>query len=90
MSNKYVTSSCIPHHPPYICIGVETKYVAKEGAEGTTPHIKTNNETTARVKNHAYIHMPCPHVHMSTDANTNTEAHARYMKTETRSRRNMV
>ena len=37
----------------------------KEGAEGTTPHTKTNNKTTTRVVNHAYIHMPrpCPCVH---------------------------
>ena len=68
MTNKYVTSPCIPHHPRYICIGVETKYVAKEGTEGATPQTKTNNETTARAMNHAYIHMPCPYIHMSIDA----------------------
>ena len=84
MPNKYVTNPCILHHPRYICSGVKTKYVAKEGAENTTPHIK--EKTTARVMNHAYIHIPRPYVHLSIDANTNIEAHARYMKTETRSR----
>ena len=51
---------CAPHHPRYICIDVETKYVAKEGAEGTGPHTKTNNETTTRVMKDAYIHKPGP------------------------------
>ena len=68
MTNKYVTARCIPHYPRYICIGVETKYVAKEGAKGTTPHTKINNETTARVMNHAYIQSPRPYIHMSIDA----------------------
>ena len=38
MANKYVRSPYNPHHPRYISIGVETKYVnvAKEGAKGTT------------------------------------------------------
>ena len=62
-----------PTPPPYICIVVKTKYVAKEGVikfyvEGTTPSTKTNNERTARVMNHAHIHMPRPYVQMSIDA----------------------
>ena len=68
MANKYVTSTCIPHHVPYICVGEKTKYVAKEGARGTTPQTKPNIQTTARVIKHAYIHEPRPYVHMSIDA----------------------
>ena len=68
MTNNYVTSPCIPHHPSYICIGVEINYVAKEGDEGTTPHTKTIIKTTAHDMNHAYIHVPRPYIHMSRDA----------------------
>ena len=68
MRNKYVTSPCMPDHPRYIGIGVQIKYFAKEGAKVTTPHTKTNNQTIARVVNHAYIHMPRPYIHMSIDA----------------------
>ena len=60
MANKYVTSSCVPDLPCYKCVREETKYVVKEGAKETTPHTKTNNETTAHVVKHAYIHEPRP------------------------------
>ena len=68
MVHKYVTSPCIPHLPRYKCVGEETKYLVKEGAKGTTPHAKTNNETTAHVVKHAYIHEPRPYPHSSIDA----------------------
>ena len=45
MTNKYVTTPCILHFPRYTCVGEETKYVLKEGAEGTTPHAKPNHHT---------------------------------------------
>ena len=59
---------CNPHHPRYICIGVETKYVTKE-AEGTT-HKKTNNATTTSFTNHANMHIPRPYVPMSIATST--------------------
>ena len=68
MSNKNMKNPCIPHHPRYICRGVKSKYIAKEGVGGTTPRTKTNNELTARVMNHADIHMPRSYVHMSIEA----------------------
>ena len=76
MANKYVTSPCIPHHPRYTGIGVETKYVyvAKEGAEGTTQIYTCIHTRTTPI--YPYDHR--------------CQAPARYMKTETRSRRNMV
>ena len=46
MTNKYVTTPCILHIPRYTCVGEETKYVVKEGAKGTTPHAKKNDEPT--------------------------------------------
>ena len=32
------------HIHRYTCVDEQTKYVAKEGAQGTTPHAKTNDE----------------------------------------------
>ena len=66
MTNKYVTSPCNSHFPHYRCVGEETKYVVKEGAKGTTPHAKKNNETAHTLK-HAYKHKPHPHPHSFVD-----------------------
>ena len=76
MANKYDMSRSIPHHPRYICIRVETKYVyvANEGDEGTTHTYTCIHTRTTPV--YSYDHR--------------CQAPARYMKTETRSRRNMV
>ena len=68
MTNKYVTSPCIPHFPRYKCIGEETEYVVKDGAKGTTPHAKPNNKTAAHVVEHAYKHEPHPYPHFSVDS----------------------
>ena len=51
MANKYAKGPYTPHHPRYISIGVETKYVnvAKEGAKGTT-HAYTSVQTRTTPK----------------------------------------
>ena len=50
----------------YIYVDEKTKYVAKEGAQGTTPHAKKKKKkerrTATHVKRHARKHKPQPYI----------------------------
>ena len=65
MATKYVTAPCVIHIVSTATYTWKTKYVAKEGAQGTTPHAKKKKKerrTATHVKRHARKHKPQPYI----------------------------